>query len=300
MNQAAEIAVLPAIRPSGAALGADVEGIDMNKTLSADPLEAVKAAWSRHLVLRFRGQQGLGLAGLITFSRYFGSLDRRPGLAREGMSSVHDALPPEITVISNVQVDGKPLGALGDGEAVWHADMTYNERPPKGSCLYAVEVPATGGNTQFSNMYMAYATLPSELKRQIEGLRCVHDASRNSAGELRLGYSDITDPRHTVGAQHPLVAVHPDTGRKYLLLGRRRNAYVCGLPLEESETLLDRLWDHATQPQFTWTQVWNVGDVVMWDNRCTMHRRDSFDPGTRRVMYRTQISGDAVVGAVTP
>ncbi|MCC2676622.1 MAG: hypothetical protein K0R58_3569, partial [Ramlibacter sp.] len=121
MNQAAEISVLPAIRPSGAALGADVEGIDMNKTPSADQLEAVNAAWSRHLVLRFRGQQGLGLAGLIAFSRYFGSLDRRPGLAREGMSSEHDALPPEITVISNVQVDGKPLGALGDGEAVWHA-----------------------------------------------------------------------------------------------------------------------------------------------------------------------------------
>jgi taurine dioxygenase len=211
------------------------------------------------------------------------------------MSREHDALPPDITVISNVKVGGRPLGALGDGEAVWHADMTYNERPPKGACLYAVEVPPSGGDTHFASMYLAYETLPASLKERITGLKCIHDASRNSAGELRLGFADNTDPRKTIGASHPLVFTHPDTGRPCLLLGRRRNAYIVGLGLDESEVLLDQLWAHATRPELTWTQVWKVGDVMMWDNSCTMHRRDSFDASSRRLMYRTQIAGGAVL-----
>jgi taurine dioxygenase len=206
------------------------------------------------------------------------------------MSKEYDELPSEITVISNVQVGGKPMGALGDGEAVWHADMTYNEIPPKGACLLAKEVPPTGGNTHFANMFMAYETLPTDLKKRIQGLSCVHDASRNSAGELRLGFVDNTDPRQTMGAVHPLVIAHAETGLPCLMLGRRRNAYIKGLSLEESEALLDQIWEHATQERFTWTQVWSVGDMVMWDNSCTLHKRDSFDPSTRRLMLRTQIA----------
>jgi taurine dioxygenase len=210
------------------------------------------------------------------------------------MSRALDELPPEITVISNVLVDGKPIGGLGSYEAVWHADMTYNPRPPKGSCLYAVEIPPTGGGTHFANMYLAYETLPPELKRRADTLKCVHDASRNSAGELRQGFEDVTDPRKTVGAVHPVVRTHPVTGRKCLLLGRRRNAYLVGLPLDESEALLDQLWAHATTPNLCWQQVWQLGDLIMWDNRCTMHRRDAFDPNSRRLMYRTQIAGEPV------
>lgn len=278
------------VAPSGAPLCADVEGIDMNQPLAPREVELIRDAWAKHLVLRFRGQQALTLEGLARFSRQFGPLDRRPTASMD-MSREHDALPPEITVISNVKVGGKPLGALGDGEAVWHTDMTYNETPPKGACLYAVEVPPAGGNTHFANMYAAYETLPPALKERIQGLRCVHDASRNSAGELRLGYEDVTDPRQTRGAVHPLVSTHAVTGRKCLLLGRRRNAYIVGLELAESEQLLDALWAHATRPELTWTQVWKVGDVMMWDNTCTMHRRDAFDPASRRLMYRTQIAG---------
>lgn len=276
------------------ALGAEVHGLDMNEPLTPEQVRVVQQAWNEHLVLRFRGQGKLTLEGLARFSRNFGTLDKRPTASVE-MSSAHDQLPAEITVISNVKVEGKPVGALGDGEAVWHSDMTYNERPPKGACLYAVEVPPSGGNTHFSNLYRAYDTLPEDVKQRIVSLSCVHDASRNSAGELRLGFEDNTDPRKTVGAVHPLVAVHPETGRKCLLLGRRRNAYIVGLELEQSEKLLDLLWTHATQPQFTWTQVWQVGDVVMWDNRCTLHRRDSFDPNSRRLMYRTQIASSEPV-----
>ena len=172
--------------------------------------------------------------------------------------------------------------------------MTYNPRPPKASALYAVEIPPVGGDTQFADMERAWETLPDALKRRVETLTCVHDASRNSAGELRLGFEDITDPRRTVGAVHPVVRRHPVSGRRGLFLGRRRNAYLTGLPLEESESLLDALWAHATRPELVWTQRWRLGDLVLWDNRCTMHRRDAFDPSTRRLMWRTQVSGEPV------
>jgi taurine dioxygenase len=283
------------IVPSGDALGADVLGIDLDRPLSTADRKALESAWSEHLVLRFRGQHDVPVERLADFSRNFGALDGAP-VASTSMGSDFQWQHPEITVISNVKVEGKPIGGLGDGESVWHADMTYNAKPPKGSCLYAVEVPPAGGNTQFANMYVAYETLPPDLKRTASQLTCVHDASRNSAGELRRGYADIDDPRHTVGARHPIVRVHPATGRPCLFLGRRRNAYLVGLPLDESEALLDALWAHATQPELVWTQVWKVGDMIMWDNRCTLHRRDSFDPATRRLLLRTQITGEPVQG----
>jgi len=284
------------IVPSGKSLGADVVGLDLAGEMAPEALEQVRQAWSEHLVLRFRGQEGLPLERLAGFSRHFGELDAAP-VASMRMGSDFAWQHPDITVISNVTANGRPVGDLGSSEAVWHSDMTYNDRPPLGSCLYAVEIPAEGGNTEFLNMYEAYETLPDDLRRRVGGLRCVHDASRNSAGELRKGYVDNTDPSKTVGASHPLVREHPVTGRPCLFLGRRRNAYIVGLPVPESEALLDALWAHATQRRFVWTQVWRLGDVVMWDNRCTMHRRDGFDPASRRLMYRTQVAGEPVVAA---
>ncbi|MEO7727172.1 MAG: TauD/TfdA family dioxygenase, partial [Burkholderiales bacterium] len=118
------------------------------------------------------------------------------------------------------------------------------------------------------------------------------DASRNSAGMLRKGWKEVTDPRETIGAVHPLVRTHPVTGRKALYLGRRLNAYIPGLAFVESEALLNALWKHAVRSESTWIQQWRVGDVIIWDNRCTMHRRDAFDPNQRRLMHRTQIAGD--------
>jgi taurine dioxygenase len=141
-------------------------------------------------------------------------------------------------------------------------------------------------------MYAAYDSLPADLKRAIAPLQCRHDSSRNSAGELRKGFKDFTDPRVAPGAVHPLIRTHPATRRNALYLGRRRNAYIIGLPLDESEDLLNRLWAHAAQSRFAWYQEWRVGDLIMWDNRCAMHRRDAFDPESRRLMHRTQIKGD--------
>jgi len=284
------------IVPSDRALGADVVGLDLAGELTAAQVEQVRQAWATHLVLRFRGYQNLPLERLAAFSRYFGQLDAAP-VASQRMGDDFAWHHPDITVISNVTVNGKPVGDLGASEAVWHADMTYNERPPMGSCLYAVEIPPEGGNTEFLNMYEAYDTLPADLKRRAHTLHCVHDASHNSAGELRKGYVDNADPSKTVGAVHPLVREHPVTGRPCLFLGRRRNAHLVGMPVPESEALLDEFWAHATQRRFVWTQVWQLGDIVMWDNRCTMHRRDAFDASSRRLMYRTQIAGDAVRAA---
>ena len=282
------------VTPSGKALGAEVSGVDLTRPWPRSQAEAVAQAWSDHLVLRFRGHRGLSLQQLADFSRNFGTLDKAP-IKADPNGKVSPDDHPEITIISNVMVDGQAIGGLGSYEAVWHSDMTYNPVPPKGSALFAHEIPPSGGNTSFANMYRAYETLPPEVKRRADTLQCVHDASRNSAGELRMGFKDITDPLHTVGAVHPVVRTHPVTGKKCLFLGRRRNAYLVGLPVQESETLLDQLWAHAAKPEFVWEQVWQLGDIILWDNRCTMHRRDSFDATTRRLLYRTQIAGEAVV-----
>jgi taurine dioxygenase len=172
--------------------------------------------------------------------------------------------------------------------------MTYVEVPPKAALLHALEVPPpeAGGNTYFANMFEAYETLPADLKNAVEGKIAIHDASRNSAGMLRKGYKEVTDVRDGVGAHHPLVRTDAKTGRKALFLGRRPNAYVIGLSVVESETLLDALWAHAIQPRFAMCHEWKVGDVLMWNNLSVLHRRDPFDPKTRRVMHRSQIKGD--------
>jgi taurine dioxygenase len=275
------------VRPTGAALGADMEGVDLARPLPAETVAAIRQAWGDHLVLRFRGQT-LSDDDLMRFSRHLGELDWAP------IAATNDA--PEgreyIMVVSNVVENGQPIGQLGAYEAVWHTDMSYIAEPPSASALYSLEAPSSGGDTGFCNMYLAYETLPAELRGRIEGRVCRHDASRNSAGELRRGFVDAADPSQTVGAEHPIVRTHPVTGRKALFLGRRRNAYVPGLPLEESEALLDALWAHSTKPEFAWYQQWRAGDLILWDNRCVMHRRDAFDPSARRVMHRTQIKGD--------
>jgi len=278
------------IRNLDAALGAEIAGVDVSRPLPQSDIDAIESAWRDRLVVVMHGQN-LSDPQLIAFSKNFGELDP-PGPNPYGEPFLKDH--PELNVISNVVENGKPLGNLGDGEAVWHADMTYVDVPPKAAMLHALEVPPpeAGGNTYFANMFAAYETLPADLKKAVEGRIAVHDASRNSAGLLRKGYREVTDVRETVGAHHPLVRTEPKTGRKALFLGRRPNAYVVGLEVPESEALLDALWAHATQPRFAMCHEWKVGDVLMWNNLSVLHRRDPFDPKTRRVMHRSQIKGN--------
>jgi taurine dioxygenase len=270
--------------PSGAALAADIQTVAL-KSLSTADFNEIHSAWLDHLVIRFRGQQ-LSLEDLIAFSRRFGELDWAP-VQETGRRFVEGH--PEIYVVSNVIENGVPIGSLGAGEAVWHTDMSYLENPPKASMLYAIEIPSGGGDTYFCNMYRAYDSLPDTLRQRISGLALKHDATYNSGGYVRQGLAATDDPVSSSGVFHPLVSTHPETGRRALYLGRRRNAYIAGLPLAESEALLDELWSFAAQDGIAWHTEWQAGDVVLWDNRCTMHRRDSFDPNSRRILYRTQI-----------
>lgn len=281
---------MPEIIPTTHALGADVTGIDLAAPLSAGDFGFIYQAWMRHLVLRFR-DQSLTDDQLLAFSRNFGPLDRNPRHAKSERRQMEDS-SDYVNVISNVVENGRAIGGLGHYEAKWHSDMSYNPVPAMASALYALEVPPAGGDTSFASMYTALETLDEATCERIANLSCVHDSSLNSVGQLRVGFEEVTDPRKTPGAVHPLVRTHPITGRRCLFLGRRRNAYIPGLELADSEALLDRLWAHATAAEHTWTQQWRVGDLVLWDNRAALHRREDFEGTTRRVMHRTQIGGD--------
>lgn len=270
--------------PTGGALGAEIRNVDL-RTIDDGDFAVILGAWHDHLTVIFRGQE-LRDEALIAFSRRFGELDWAP-VQESGRRFVEGH--PEIYVVSNVLENGVPIGSLGAGEATWHTDMSYLEVPPKASMLYALEVPPSGGDTYFNNMYAAYESLADKLKLRIEGLSLKHDATYNSGGYLRQGATAVDDPMTSPGVYHPLVCTHPETRRRALYLGRRRNAYMGGLPLAESEALLDELWSYASRPELAWGHKWRVGDLVLWDNRCTMHRRDSFDNASRRVMHRTQI-----------
>ena len=274
--------------PTGAALAAEIHGVDL-RSVDERTFAAIHRHWLDHLVLLFRGQT-LTDDELIAFSRRFGQLDWAP-VQETGRRFVEGL--PEIYIVSNVKVNGEPIGSLGDGEAVWHTDMSYLDLPPKASMLYALEIPPTGGNTSFCTMYGIYEALPQQLQDRIAGLKIKHDGTYNSGGYVRQGVTPTDDPRQSPGAVHPLVCTHPANGRRMLYLGRRRNAYLVGLELAESEALLDELWSVVDRREFSWEHVWRVGDLVLWDNRCTMHRRDAFDPESRRIMHRTQVKGDA-------
>ena len=273
------------------ALGAEIAGVDVSKPLPQADIDAIEDAWRERLVVVFH-DQALSDPQLIAFSKNFGELDP-PGPNPYGEPFLKDH--PELNVISNVVEDGKPIGNLGDGEAVWHADMTYVEVPPKAAMLHALEVPPpeAGGNTYFANMFAAYEALPADLKKAADGKVAVHDASRNSAGMLRKGYHEVTDVRQTVGARHPLVRTDSED-RPQGAVPRPAAERVCAgaRAWPTAMRLLDALWAHATQPRFAMCHEWKVGDLLMWNNLSVLHRRDPFDPKTRRVMHRSQIKGN--------
>jgi taurine dioxygenase len=271
-----------AIHPLPAVAGAEVECGNL-AALGDDDRKLIHDAWLEHLFLVFHGQR-LSDPDLVDVSRIFGEPEIAAVAPKDGIFH-------QIAVISNVMEDGKPLGALGAGELLWHSDHSFNERPLGAAMLYALEIPDEGGNTFFGNMYLALDTLPSRLRQRIEGLTIKNDGSLNSAG-IRRTDAVITDLRTYEGPSHPIVRTHLETGYNALYLGRRPNAYINGLEIEDSEALLNELWTHACQPRFAWSHKWSVGDLVVWDNRCLMHRRDSFDSSARRVMHRAQCAGD--------
>lgn len=286
--------------PMDAALGAEVRGVDLAH-LDDATFAKIHAAWLDHLLLVFRGQS-IEAQDVVRFARRFGTpvtssnLHQRD-LAERTANSLFD-LPPEITVVTNLQADGKPVGILGDGEVVWHSDFSFKERPTAARMLLAVELPPAGqGKTYFVNCYAAYETLPEDTKRRVAGRTIKQGNVVDTAMKLRPGANPAADVRSLAGPSHPIVATHPKTGRSMLYLGRRHSAYVNGLPVEASEALLNELWAHCTDPRFCYTHVWQVGDVVVWDNQATVHRRDAFESSRRRVLYAAQVEGERLVEA---
>ena len=286
------------IHPLSDTIAADVTGVDLAAPMSAAVFDRVYRAWLDHQVLRFR-DQNITDPQMIAFSRRFGELDLAP-VPGHGKAFVEGL--PEMFVISNVVEDGTPIGSLGDGECLWHTDMSYTAVPPKASCLYSLEVPEGEGDTGFLNMYEAYETLPEALRAQVDGRTIKHDIQYTLDGYDRAGGPPLAEAKASgtldvaalPGTSHPIVRTHPETGRRALYIGRRQNTCVNGLPLDESEALLDALWAHAERlGARTWHQRWRVGDLVIWDNRCVMHRRDAFSPDVRRVMHRTQVKAEA-------
>jgi taurine dioxygenase len=281
--------------PIEAALGAEVRGIDL-KRLNDAAFRAIHEAWLAHVLLVFRGQS-LTADDIVSLVRRFGTPVSSSNLHERNLAERTAnqlfRLPPEVTVVTNLRENGKPVGILGDGEIVWHSDFSFKEKPTAARMLVAMEVPPRerGGNTLFLNAYAAYDGLPADLKRRVSGKTIKQGNIVDTAMKLRPGASLDDDIRTAPGPSHPIISTHPETGCNTVFLGRRHSAYVNGCSLEESESLLDELWACCTQPRFCYEHHWAAGDVVVWDNRATLHRRDAFDPESRRVLYAAQVEG---------
>ena len=292
--------------PSGKAVGAEIRGVDLAQPVPEATRELMRQAWADHGVLLWRDQK-LPDISFLEAASIFG-VTKEPAARKyqiAGGYKVGGKLVPlhsHVSLISNLDEEGNPVrdnGTLGSYEVVWHSDNSYVEVPPAGSMLYAVIIPVNGGgDTFFNNQYLAYEELPEDLKREIAGKSQIHDSTRNSAGVLRPTVKLPTRPEEVPGPAHSLVRVHPVTKKKALYLGRRRDwpsNYIIGMSNADSETLLDKLWAHATQPKYAWGHKWRVGDLVLWDNRCCMHYRSEVDPNQPRVLYRTVVKGDPVI-----
>ena len=295
---------MPATRPArmgttalAPGFGVEVHGVELAR-LSQREFAELYGHWQANGILLVRGQESMTDAQFEAFSARFGELDPPPnqGVGRKSVPGF-----PNLYVVSNeVDASGEPLGALGYGEAVWHTDMSYLTVPPIASMLLARKLPAWGGNTWAAGMCAAYENLPAALKERAKRLRIKHDGTRDSGGNLRKGMQDDENPVTAPGHPHPAVIRDPGTGKPALFLGRRPRAHVVGLPVGESEALLDELWRWAIQPTNVYEHRWRVGDVLIWSNYSTMHRRDEFDSSSIRRMHRSQIKGTSAPAPYFP
>ena len=262
------------------ALGIEVGGVDLARPLDEERFRRIESAWHDGLILLFRGQD-IDEAQQAAFGARFGALGK--------VLHEHDGRGrhPGVMYISNIVEGGKLIGALPDGEMYFHSDQCYTERPAMATMLYAMEIPSRGGNTLFANMYRAYEVLPPEIKLRIEGKKAwnVYDYAANPT---KRGGTASDAPRFA----HPMVRTHPATKRKALYVNRLMTASIEGLPAAESDELLTFLFDHTEQPQFIYEHRWRPGDLILWDNRCTLHARTDFDASERRKLRRVAILGD--------
>ncbi|HEY4135858.1 MAG TPA: TauD/TfdA family dioxygenase [Alphaproteobacteria bacterium] len=266
------------VRPLSPALGAEISGVDLSRPLGDAAFAAVHEAWLRHQVILFRGQT-LDEDGQIAFAQRFGELQpvrTTPGLYAN----------PYVLMVTNVVIDGKK-GALPDGEMQFHSDQCYYENPAKATMLFGIEVPPSGGDTLFSSATAVYESLPAATQAKIDGLQALNVYDYGGGATVKGTVADDA-PKFV----HPVVRTHPETGRKGVYVNRLMTDHIVGLPRAESEALLEELFLQIEKPAFVYAHKWRVGDLVMWDNRCALHARTDFDPGTRRMMRRVTVKGD--------
>jgi taurine dioxygenase len=272
-----------ACRPLSPALGAEIVGIDLRRAIDDRAFAQILAAWHESLVILLRDQE-LSEEDEVRFAERFG-----PPAVIHTKQFVRNH--PAVMLISNIREDGKTIGALPDGEMHFHTDQCHQERPAMASMLYAIEVPRTGGNTLFANGYKAYETLPAEIKRRIDGRKALNAYDYDTAATKRGTRLAEGVPSYV----HPVVRTHPATGRKALYVNRLMTVRIEGLPAREGDELLDFLFAHQERRELIYEHVWRPGDLVMWDNRCTLHARTDFSPQERRLMRRVTILGEKPV-----
>ncbi len=265
-------------------IGAEIRGVDLTRPLDAATRKEVYALWLKHLVILFRGQE-LTQEQFVAATQNFGPLAK---LARpaEFRPAGYARLLDNIMLISNVRENGIPIGALPDGEMHFHHDMLHAEIPHKGTCLYSVEVPSQGGNTLFANCYRAYETMPTELREKLAGKRALN---AYTLGEQKRG--DGQGVQHVKSAMHPVFRRHEETGRMAVNVNRLMTDHIEGMERGESDRLLGAVYDHSENPEWVYEHVWQPNDLLVWDNRCSMHARTDFPAGERRLMLRTTIEG---------
>ena len=269
------------IVPLSPALGAEIRGVDASRPLDDRTFAAILDAWHRHLVILLRGQQ-LDEEPQVRFAERFGELSPIH-------TSHHSETNRAVMYIGNRKKDGKIVGALPLGEMQFHSDQCYQQRPAMGTMLCSIEIPAQGGNTLFANGYKAYEALSPQIKEQISGRKAMQVYTYD--GGL-LDRNGMVAPERGVSYAHPLVRTHPATGRKSLYVNRLMTHHIEGLPVDESRDLLQILFQTLERPEFIYEHRWRVGDLLLWDNRCTLHARRDFNPEENRWMRRVTIKGD--------
>lgn len=271
--------------PLSNALGAEIRGVDLRQPQDAAVIAALRAAWHENLVIVLRDQD-ISAEDQRRFCGFFGDVGQRarPPEARHEPTGV----PEGMMYVSNLRVDGKQIGSLPDGDMQFHIDQCYIARPAIGTCLYALEVPNAGGDTLFSNLYAVYESLPAAVKARVAGRKAVHFYDYNSQSRKSFDANNAGVKHYA----HPVVCTHPVTGRKSLFVSRLMTGYIEGLEARESEDILNLMFDHIERPEFVYAHKWRVGDLLLWDNRCTAHARTDFDPAQRRHLRRFTIQGD--------
>ena len=274
------------IIPLSRHIGAEIRGVDLSRPLTKEVRDAIHAAWLDHLVLLFRDQE-LTQQNLLDVTTIFGRIGQlaRPKAFRP---PGFDRLLDNIMLISNIRENGEPIGALPDGEMMFHHDMLHAAVPHKGTCLYSVEVPSHGGDTVFANGYAAYETLPEAVRAPLEGKRAFHHYNYGSTQK-----GDGKGKAAFAQSSHPVFRTHDETGRKAIYVNRLMTERVEGLSEEESARLLAEVYDHAEKADWLYAHAWRPRDLLIWDNRCSMHARTDFPAGERRLMLRTTVEGEA-------